>query len=105
MSQRNKNMAHKPERLFNRGQRPFRHNFECLILNVELRNGLPISFAIVTSGRYGTAEEKKKEGANFKTPTFAQSLRHAQSLILEIFFIFLRLKFSPSPAHSPGSST
>ena len=34
--------------------------------------------------------------ANFKTPTFTQCLRHAQILILEIFNIFLWLKFSPS---------
>ena len=31
-----------------------------------------------------------------KTPLFAQLLRHAQILILEIFNIFLLLKFSPS---------
>ena len=31
-----------------------------------------------------------------KTPPFAQSLRQAQILILEIFYIFLRLKLSPS---------
>ncbi len=29
-------------------------------------------------------------------PPFARSLRQAQILILEIFIIFLRLKFSPS---------
>ena len=34
--------------------------------------------------------------ANFKTPTFTQPLRHAQILILEIFNIFLWLKFSLS---------
>ena len=34
--------------------------------------------------------------ASFKTPSFVQSLRHAQILILEIFYIFLWLKFSPS---------
>ena len=34
--------------------------------------------------------------ANFKTSQFAQSLRQAQVLILEILSVFLRLKFSPS---------
>jgi uncharacterized membrane protein len=34
--------------------------------------------------------------ANFKTSTFVQSLRQAQILILEIFHIFLRLKFASS---------
>ncbi len=33
---------------------------------------------------------------NFKTPLFIQSLCRAQILILEIFNIFLWLKFSPS---------
>jgi len=44
-------------------------------------------------------------GANFKMPPFARSLRQARILILEIFNIFLWLKFSPLPAQSPGSST
>jgi len=34
-------------------------------------------------------------GASFKTPPFAQSWRQTQILILEIFNIFLWLKFSP----------
>jgi hypothetical protein len=34
--------------------------------------------------------------ASFKTPPFARSLRQARILILEIFSIFLWLKFSPS---------
>jgi len=34
--------------------------------------------------------------ANFKTSHFAQSLRQAQILILEIRKVFLWLKFSPS---------
>jgi hypothetical protein len=35
-------------------------------------------------------------GANSKTPQFAQFLRQAQILILEILHVFLWLKFSPS---------
>jgi len=34
--------------------------------------------------------------ASFKTPPFAQSLRQAQILILEILHVFLWLKSSPS---------
>jgi len=34
--------------------------------------------------------------ASFKTPPFARSLRQAKILILEIFYIFLWLKFFPS---------
>ncbi len=34
--------------------------------------------------------------ANFKTSPFAQYLRQAQILILEILYVFLWLKFSPS---------
>jgi len=34
--------------------------------------------------------------ANFKTPPFAQSRRQAQILILEIPYVFLWLKISPS---------
>ena len=37
-----------------------------------------------------------KQGASFKTPYFAQSLRQAQILILEIRHVFLWLKISPS---------
>jgi hypothetical protein len=35
-------------------------------------------------------------GADFKTPQFAQSLRQAHILILEILNVFLWLKYSPS---------
>ena len=49
--------------------------------------------------------KKKTAGANSKTSQFAQSLRQAKILILEILYVFLRLEFLPSPAQSPGSST
>jgi len=51
-------------------------------------------------------ETRKKyhEGGTFKTPPFAQSLRQAQILILEILNVFLWLKFSPSLIFNPAVS-
>jgi hypothetical protein len=42
--------------------------------------------------------------ANFKTSPFAQYLRQAQILILEILNVFLWLKFSPSLILNPAVS-
>ena len=50
-----------------------------------LQDGLNVKFFVMKTNR-----------DLCKTPPFAQLLRQAQILILEIFNIFLRLKFSPS---------
>jgi hypothetical protein len=57
--------------------------------------GIRTAFSGKTCGPINIKIDIGHSGANFKTPTFAQSLRHAQILILEIFYIFLQLNFSP----------
>ena len=59
--------------------------------------GVIFKFALIQSKVLIYADTKKKTaGANSKTSQFAQSLRQAKILILEILYVFLQLKFSPS---------
>jgi hypothetical protein len=60
----------------------------------------------ILDGTIGTtgAQDNVIVRANFKTSPFAQYLRQAQILILEIRNVFLWLKFSPSLTLNPAVS-